>query len=378
MIPCTGKAGQTQKQKISSARQKHGHPVIPVLSRKLRHGLRCSAIGSHLKKRGLVARREKDDVVLGPIAPASAFGIAYWQRWSTGCGDSLQLAIGKEGDVLAVRRPERVRRAARAFELARLYLIQRSQPKVNRAIRAIHGGNHERGALRRDHCRTFPGESGEGRSCRRDQRELHHAHRLRLLTKMPRGYSCQRDREHSSDCRPNPCARPCFHRRLPRARTGRTHCPQRESQVTRALESLLAILSKTAVDQLPQRCRNLLRQLLRLPLENRGHHLRDRLSLKRTLAGQLLVEDHAETEQVATRVHLLPANLLRRHVSRRADHYAFHCVRLVRAGTGPLGDAEIKYLGAALASHQNIERLEITMRDADRVGRRESVAHLRR
>ena len=96
------------------------------------------------------------------------------------------------------------------------------------------------------------------------------------------------------------------------------------------------------------------------------------LPAKRHLAGKHLVYYHAERPDVRALVHLLPARLLRRHVSRRPQDYArdrgAHRERGRRRQVGPrwfirecLRQPEVEHLDPAFRSQLDVRRLEIAV-----------------
>ena len=98
------------------------------------------------------------------------------------------------------------------------------------------------------------------------------------------------------------------------------------------------------------------------------------------IARQHAIHQRAERIDVRARVELLGANLLGRHVERRADERAArgHLVELL--GVAQLGQAEVEHLDhvvpVARARHQQVLRLQIAMHDARLVRLRQRVAHL--
>src|SRR5690606_14107794 len=89
-----------------------------------------------------------------------------------------------------------------------------------------------------------------------------------------------------------------------------------------------------------------------------------------------LEQRRAEREDVATLVGVPPLQLLGRHVAQRAEDDLGREPRVggprlpERAGGMPLRDAEVEQLRAARRQH-DVRGLEITVNDADAVGRRE-------
>ena len=110
------------------------------------------------------------------------------------------------------------------------------------------------------------------------------------------------------------------------------------------------------------------RHLLEDDLEQDGHEV---LALEGRLAGEALVEDAAEREDVRARVDVRSAvRLLRRHVRGRADHGA---ARRGPLRVGERGQAEVDDLGLPqrAAGEEDVARLEIAVHDPSRVRRAE-------
>ena len=94
-----------------------------------------------------------------------------------------------------------------------------------------------------------------------------------------------------------------------------------ESQIGRRLKASLAFLPQAAPHNALQRRRHT-RKLCRLVLQNRVHHLHRGLAAECLAAGQHLVKDHAEAEDIGARIHRFAAHLLGRHVARCPNHGA--------------------------------------------------------
>jgi hypothetical protein len=102
-----------------------------------------------------------------------------------------------------------------------------------------------------------------------------------------------------------------------------THRVERKRQVACRLKSFRAILLQTAehdpVDRREgMRCRG--RHLRRIVVEDGVHRLDRGVAAKRARAAEHLVEDGAEGENVRAVIHVLTADLFRRHVSDGAEH----------------------------------------------------------
>ena len=102
-----------------------------------------------------------------------------------------------------------------------------------------------------------------------------------------------------------------------------------------------------------------------------AHH-RQVLPLERLVAGEHLVEDDAEREEVRPVVDLLALDLLRRHVVRRAEELPLLGeVRAVEPGDAEVGDLHPPFLG-----DQDVRRLDVAVHHPVGVGVVEGVPHL--
>ena len=85
---------------------------------------------------------------------------------------------------------------------------------------------------------------------------------------------------------------------------------------------------------------------------------------ERLFAGQKLVQDDATRKKVAAQVHRLALKLLGRHVGRRAHHRACH---RELGGFNPR-DPEVGNLDAAIVQHDEVGRLDVTVRNTLAMG----------
>ena len=118
--------------------------------------------------------------------------------------------------------------------------------------------------------------------------------------------------------------------------------------------------------------------------QDRGDHVRRARAVERPLAGQHLVEDDAEGEDVGPRVDLAAPRLFRRHVRNRAEDLALArqvraafrgCVREIGIGVRglELGEPEVQDLDAPFARHHHVARLQVPVHDAALVRGRQRV-----
>src|SRR5205807_2190079 len=91
-----------------------------------------------------------------------------------------------------------------------------------------------------------------------------------------------------------------------------------ERQILGRLKPVGGLLFQAACHNVPDGRRDRLRKLWRVLLEDRGHRFHFRVSMEEALASQKLMEDEAEIEDIGAVIQLLAANLLGRHVPRRA------------------------------------------------------------
>jgi hypothetical protein len=108
-------------------------------------------------------------------------------------------------------------------------------------------------------------------------------------------------------------------------------------------------------------------------LANGAHDFDRRVSRKRATPGQHLVQHGAEREQVRPCAGLVPANLLRRHVTGCAQHITtVEQIAIVSGVHRLLRQSEIENLHDAVSTDEQIFRLEIAVDDTFLVGRRQT------
>ncbi len=110
---------------------------------------------------------------------------------------------------------------------------------------------------------------------------------------------------------------------------------------------------------------------LRLLLEDGGNRVGRSLAHECRTTGEHLVEDRPDRKNVGPRVNGLTADLLGRHVARRADHgpgigfgHRIVVTALLVVRPGQLGDAEIQNLDPPVGGDEQVLGLHITMDDA--------------
>ena len=144
-------------------------------------------------------------------------------------------------------------------------------------------------------------------------------------------------------------------------------------QRARRAESVLGILFHRAgsdVGQAFRHCRIDGVRERRHMLDHRGRDLRQRAAAKRPLIGEQLVEHDAEREHVGAPIDGLLADLLGRHVVRRAAGNVVAGLRVVLMGDAR--DAEVEHARLGAADHEDVRRLDVAVHDtlAVRVGKR--------
>ena len=123
-------------------------------------------------------------------------------------------------------------------------------------------------------------------------------------------------------------------------------------------------------------------------LQDRRHRVARRVALERLLAGEQLVEDRAEGEDVRAVVDRQPADLLGRHVAHRAHDRAGLGVAaagarrrarlLGRSRVDALGQAEVEDLDVAVVRHEDVLGLQVPVDDALAVRGGEALRDLER
>ena len=150
---------------------------------------------------------------------------------------------------------------------------------------------------------------------------------------------------------------------------------QRVAHLARVLEALGGVLGQRALHQAREAGReagDVARHRLRLLLEHLHQDGVHRVGLERLPARQQLVEHRAQREHVGARVGALAADLLGRHVVRRAhDHPGLRHVRGARAR-----EAEVHDLHAPGGQDVDVRRLQVAVDDALGVGEGEAVRDL--
>jgi len=147
---------------------------------------------------------------------------------------------------------------------------------------------------------------------------------------------------------------------------------QIECNVARGVEALLGSFFQTVLDDALQRGRYAaicLRQICGIFFEDRAHGIGGSLAMKGALAGNHLVENCTEGEDVGAGVDGNAAHLLGRHISCGSHDDAGLCgvghggERRVGGGIGlgELGETEIENLHAAVFGEKKIFRLEVAM-----------------
>ena len=163
-----------------------------------------------------------------------------------------------------------------------------------------------------------------------------------------------------------------------------------ECDVSGRLESTLAVLLQAMLDDPLESRGNVsprLRELRRLPHQDRRHRLGVRVSLERFPAREQLVEDRPEREDVRAVIDRKPLHLLGRHVAHRPhDHPGLRVARARRRarllarrdGLDPLRQAEVEDLEVAVSRNEEVLGLQIPVDDALLMGSGESLRDLQR
>ena len=119
----------------------------------------------------------------------------------------------------------------------------------------------------------------------------------------------------------------------------------------------------------------------RLGRQDGRHQLRGNVAGEGGAAGEHLVQDHAERKDVATLVHRLTINLLRRHVLQRSGNRTQADERRPRRIADDLdpgqlpGEPEVEQFDSRTGQH-HVPRLQIAMHESLLVGVGEAVGDL--
>ena len=161
-----------------------------------------------------------------------------------------------------------------------------------------------------------------------------------------------------------------------------------ECDVPGRLESTLAVLLEAVFDDPLERRGDVsprLRELGRLPHQDRRHRLGVRVSLERLPAREQLVENRPEREDVRTVIDREPFHLLGRHVAHRPhDHPGLRVARArrgarllaLRDGLDPLRQPEVEDLEMAVSRNEEVLGLQVPVDDALLMGGGESLRDL--
>ena len=151
---------------------------------------------------------------------------------------------------------------------------------------------------------------------------------------------------------------------------------ERKREIAGGLEPEVRRLLDAPLDDPSKRRGHGVGQLGRIRLEHGIDGGDPRITTEGRRAGNHLVEDRAEGEDIGAVVHGFTTNLLGRHVAQRAhgdtdigqgrDRRGRPGIR--RLGRRQLGDAEVQDLGPPVALQEQVLGLEIAMHDAARVG----------
>src|SRR5262249_40742178 len=118
-------------------------------------------------------------------------------------------------------------------------------------------------------------------------------------------------------------------------------------------------------------------------LENRGHRVRRCGATEGRAAGEHLVQNGTDAENVRSGIDWFATDLFGRHVAGGADHDVLgrlsgHAGLGVVAGTGQFRNAEVENLDATVVRDEQVVRLHVAMNDALVVRGREARRRLTR
>ena len=139
-----------EENKMFAIGQKPG-PAMRVMFRLIHDRGRSyrAALRAHFHQRVLKIRGEDNHIVAAPASPSRIRSIGDHRNRAAGGGNLHQFAVGKESNVAAVRRPERMRRSHRA--LHRLCRIAAQRPYPQHLAFPGMGDERDLVALRRQH-----------------------------------------------------------------------------------------------------------------------------------------------------------------------------------------------------------------------------------
>ena len=125
---------------------------------------------------------------------------------------------------------------------------------------------------------------------------------------------------------------------------GAARC-QSDRQIPRRPEPFLRILFQTAADDCGERRRHGCRQLGRLFLEDRAHHIGGRRATEGAAPGEHLMQHRAQAEDIATGIDRRGAHLLRRHVAEGSENHAGAGGEILGGRAGARYGVRLRYFG---------------------------------
>ena len=286
--------------------------------------------------------------------------------------DAAAIDVGAERDPIAVGREGGLAAVAVVRQIDRVAAVDALQKDV-----AV-SGEDEGLAIRRDAGMRL--DAGEERELRRvaDQRPRFRPSIAGVMRDGHRGR--EQDRGNAADDQRTPRRALRLDRRdfATRGRAGDRL--KMKGEIADGLEALVrALLQAMPHDRVQPR-----RQfgIGRIVMEDRAHQVCCGGAFERAAAGEHLVEDRAEGEDVGAVIDVLRAHLLGRHVRDGAHHRAGRGGHLLRRRVGiavrrgELGQTEVEDLDSSVFADEKVLRLEVAMDDALLVRGRESVRDL--
>ena len=140
-----GDIAVSEVEKVVSIGQELGPDVTPFV--RTCHGCdrgRRSTCGGDAKERALTIGSEHDDAVAIPRAPSRVGGVTHGARASTVNRNRPELAIRKESQSIACRRPERECRVLSVRQRSGCCIVDRPHPQKRCATRARSRRGRER------------------------------------------------------------------------------------------------------------------------------------------------------------------------------------------------------------------------------------------